>query len=152
RHWARVPSAAVRQGRASDYIQAWRAESNDRRTQQARSSGQSESPRRMATAGSTATVNASPRFERAHALKRESIGASGSERALLRAGTAAGAETAHTPAAGPFVREAPASLSCVIPSLDEAENLLRLLPLLCEALARQVAQWEVIVVDDGSRD
>src|SRR5262249_56315756 len=70
----------------------------------------------------------------------------------LRGAARAAAETAHAAPAGPFVRAAPPSLSCVIPSLNEAANLVRLLPLLCDALARQVAQWEVIVVDDGSRD
>lgn len=43
-------------------------------------------------------------------------------------------------------------LSVVIPSLHEASNLYRLLPLLAEALDAVSAQWEVIVVDGESKD
>jgi glycosyltransferase involved in cell wall biosynthesis len=43
-------------------------------------------------------------------------------------------------------------LSCVIPCLNEADSLARLLPLLGETLAGCTRAWEVIVVDDGSTD
>jgi polyisoprenyl-phosphate glycosyltransferase len=48
-------------------------------------------------------------------------------------------------------REAP-SMSCVIPCHDEAQNLVRLLPLLVETLDRCTRAWEVVLVDDGSTD
>jgi len=44
------------------------------------------------------------------------------------------------------------SISCVIPCYNEAENLERLLPLVCEALARLAPRWEIVLVDDGSSD
>src|SRR5512135_931684 len=44
------------------------------------------------------------------------------------------------------------SLSVVIPCYNEAENLNRLLPRLQGVLQTLVADWEVILVDDGSRD
>ena len=44
------------------------------------------------------------------------------------------------------------SLSIVIPCFNEAENLNRLLPRLQSVLQALVADWEVILVDDGSRD
>ena len=43
-------------------------------------------------------------------------------------------------------------ISCVVPAYNEARNLPVLLPLLREALAALSDDWEVIVVDDGSRD
>mgnify|MGYP003351347992 CR=1 FL=1 len=43
-------------------------------------------------------------------------------------------------------------LSCVIPCYNEAPNLRLLLPILGEHLARCSPQWEVILVNDGSRD
>lgn len=46
----------------------------------------------------------------------------------------------------------PASLSCVIPCKNEAKNLAVLLPLLAQTLPQCADAWEVIVVDDGSRD
>jgi polyisoprenyl-phosphate glycosyltransferase len=44
------------------------------------------------------------------------------------------------------------SLSCIVPCFNEADNLLRLLPALTETLSKCVQAWEVILVDDGSRD
>ena len=43
-------------------------------------------------------------------------------------------------------------LSIVIPCFNEAENLNRLLPRLQSVLRALVTDWEVILVDDGSRD
>jgi glycosyltransferase involved in cell wall biosynthesis len=43
-------------------------------------------------------------------------------------------------------------LSCVIPCYNEAANLRLLLPLLGQHLAECAAEWEVILVNDGSRD
>jgi len=43
-------------------------------------------------------------------------------------------------------------LSCVIPCYNEAPNLRLLLPVLSEQLAACAADWEVILVNDGSRD
>lgn len=44
------------------------------------------------------------------------------------------------------------SLSCVVPAYNEAANLPRLLEQLTTLLRARPAPWEVIVVDDGSRD
>jgi glycosyltransferase involved in cell wall biosynthesis len=44
------------------------------------------------------------------------------------------------------------SISCVIPAYNEAPNLPRLLPALIEQLRAVTDRWEIIVVDDGSRD
>ncbi len=49
-------------------------------------------------------------------------------------------------------RRAPPRVSCVIPCFNEAANLRDLLPALCEVLARCAAQWEIVLVDDGSAD
>ncbi len=58
----------------------------------------------------------------------------------------------HEDAAGaPQRRETP-SISCVIPCRNEAENLIRLLPLLAQTLAACAPAWEVVLVDDGSTD
>ena len=46
----------------------------------------------------------------------------------------------------------PPTLSCVIPCLNDAQNLARLLPLLRDTLSTCTRDWEVIVVDDGSQD
>ena len=43
-------------------------------------------------------------------------------------------------------------LSVVIPAYHEAANLARLVPALCRALAELVDHYEVVVVNDGSRD
>ncbi|HYA76531.1 MAG TPA: glycosyltransferase family 2 protein [Burkholderiaceae bacterium] len=44
------------------------------------------------------------------------------------------------------------SISCVVPAFNEAQNLPRLLPVLIERLQSLTDRWEVIIVDDGSRD
>ncbi len=49
-------------------------------------------------------------------------------------------------------RDLPPRLSCVIPCRNEADNLARLLPVLEHILAACTAEWEVILVDDGSTD
>lgn len=49
-------------------------------------------------------------------------------------------------------RSRPPSISAVVPAFNEAASLPRLLPFLCDELRRHAAHWEVIVVDDGSRD
>lgn len=43
-------------------------------------------------------------------------------------------------------------LSCVIPCYNEAANLRLLLPILTEQLRACTSEWEVILVNDGSRD
>lgn len=45
-----------------------------------------------------------------------------------------------------------AMVSCVVPAFNEHDNLTMLLPELQSVLTRTGANWEVIVVDDGSRD
>ena len=52
----------------------------------------------------------------------------------------------------PSQRDAPASISCIIPAYNEARNLARLVPQVLQALAGLAGAVEVIVVDDGSRD
>ena len=47
---------------------------------------------------------------------------------------------------------ASATLSCVVPAFNEHDNLGLLLPRLQAVLTQTGANWEVIVVDDGSRD
>jgi glycosyltransferase involved in cell wall biosynthesis len=47
---------------------------------------------------------------------------------------------------------ASAAISCVVPAYNEAANLPRLLTLLTAQLQALTPRWEVIVVDDGSRD
>jgi glycosyltransferase involved in cell wall biosynthesis len=44
------------------------------------------------------------------------------------------------------------SISCVVPCRNEARNLVHLLPELTELLAGLAAQFEVVLVDDGSTD
>lgn len=44
------------------------------------------------------------------------------------------------------------SVSCVVPCLNESENLKTLLPILESVLTAEGVDWEIIVVDDGSRD
>jgi glycosyltransferase involved in cell wall biosynthesis len=43
-------------------------------------------------------------------------------------------------------------MSCVVPCYNEAPSLERLIPLLSEVLTGLVPHWEIILVDDGSRD
>ncbi|UXH80890.1 glycosyltransferase family 2 protein [Roseateles amylovorans] len=50
------------------------------------------------------------------------------------------------------VRPSRLRLSCVIPCHNEARNLRDLLPRLCETLTDCCDAWELILVDDGSRD
>ena len=45
-----------------------------------------------------------------------------------------------------------ATLSCVVPAFNEHDNLGVLLPRLQAVLTQTGANWEVIVVDDGSGD
>ncbi len=45
-----------------------------------------------------------------------------------------------------------AMISCVVPAYQEHDNLALLLPRLERVLAQSGANWEIIVVDDGSRD
>jgi glycosyltransferase involved in cell wall biosynthesis len=82
-------------------------------------------------------------------LKVQSIGVLQREAARQPAGALTNQASEIAPA---LLRPPPASLSCVVPSLNEGANLLRLLPQLCDALGRLVPRWEVIVVDDGSTD
>ena len=44
------------------------------------------------------------------------------------------------------------TLSAVVPAYNEAENLPALLPRLIASLQQLTEHWEVVVVDDGSRD
>lgn len=44
------------------------------------------------------------------------------------------------------------SISCVVPAHNEAQNLPRLLPQLIERLRSLTPRWEIVLVDDGSRD
>lgn len=44
------------------------------------------------------------------------------------------------------------TLSCIIPCRNEAQNLDRLMPRLLDTISALFADWEVIVVDDGSTD
>ena len=43
-------------------------------------------------------------------------------------------------------------VTVVIPAMNEAPNLYRLLPLLSEALDEVGVTWEILVVDKGSKD
>jgi glycosyltransferase involved in cell wall biosynthesis len=52
----------------------------------------------------------------------------------------------------PPERNQPPRLSCVIPCYNEAPNLRLLLPLLAQHLSACTGEWEVILVNDGSRD
>lgn len=45
-----------------------------------------------------------------------------------------------------------AMISCIVPAYNEQENLALLLPRLQAVLMQTGASWEIIVVDDGSRD
>ncbi|MDE2393973.1 MAG: glycosyltransferase family 2 protein [Burkholderiales bacterium] len=45
-----------------------------------------------------------------------------------------------------------ATISCVVPAYNEAANLPRLLEVLTAQLRALVPRWEVVIVDDGSRD
>ena len=57
------------------------------------------------------------------------------------------------PHSSPFPpRPSQPSVSCVVPAFNEADNLHPLLTGLTSQLAELTPRWEVIVVDDGSRD
>ena len=43
-------------------------------------------------------------------------------------------------------------LSCVVPAYNEAENLKTFIPALANSLKQQNLSYEIIVVDDGSKD
>jgi glycosyltransferase involved in cell wall biosynthesis len=64
------------------------------------------------------------------------------------AARAVAAESHH----GASARNRLPRLSCVIPCYNEAPNLRLLLPILSEQLSACVDEWEVILVNDGSRD
>ncbi|WAC75810.1 glycosyltransferase family 2 protein [Roseateles sp. SL47] len=49
-------------------------------------------------------------------------------------------------------RECLPTVSCIVPSFNEAESLRELLPRLSDVLRMQASAWEILVVDDGSRD
>ncbi len=49
-------------------------------------------------------------------------------------------------------RSAQPTISCVVPAYNEADNLTPLLTVLTATLGELTPRWEVIVVDDGSRD
>lgn len=44
------------------------------------------------------------------------------------------------------------SISCVVPCFNEAQNLSQLLPELKATLSQLTPNWEILLVDDGSRD
>jgi glycosyltransferase involved in cell wall biosynthesis len=50
------------------------------------------------------------------------------------------------------LRSRPPRISCVVPCRNEADNLEQLLPLLTDTLDSIAAEWELILVDDGSTD
>ncbi len=54
--------------------------------------------------------------------------------------------------AGDAGRAAAPAISCVVPAYNEAANLALLLPALSAALDALGPRWEILVVDDGSRD
>lgn len=49
-------------------------------------------------------------------------------------------------------RDALPTMSCIVPSFNEAACLRELLPRLADVLQMHCACWEILVVDDGSRD
>lgn len=63
----------------------------------------------------------------------------------LRLATASGASTSRR-------RQRRPAITCVVPAYNEAANLGPLLTVLTAKLAALAERWEVIVVDDGSRD
>ena len=58
----------------------------------------------------------------------------------------------HSPNAQLIVEEGPQSLSVVIPFYNEAGNILPLLREVHSSLEEYDGPWEIIAVDDGSRD
>lgn len=55
-------------------------------------------------------------------------------------------------ATAPLPRPERPSLTCIIPAYNEAGNLPALLQGLTAQLGRMAEQWEIVIVDDGSRD
>jgi len=43
-------------------------------------------------------------------------------------------------------------ISCVVPAYNEAENLKTFIPALSATLQQQKVSFEIIVIDDGSKD
>src|SRR5574344_669319 len=59
----------------------------------------------------------------------------------------------YAPAAPPAaLPRAPLRLSCVLPAYNEAVNLPRFVPALAQVVAQLTADFEIIIVNDGSRD
>jgi glycosyltransferase involved in cell wall biosynthesis len=63
----------------------------------------------------------------------------------------AGQQRAAAPIAAP-PRPAQPSLSCVVPAHNEAANLPILMEMLTAQLQKMSPSWEIVIVDDGSRD
>lgn len=49
-------------------------------------------------------------------------------------------------------RDALPTMSCIVPSFNEAASLRDLLPRLSDVLQLHCSRWEILVVDDGSQD
>lgn len=43
-------------------------------------------------------------------------------------------------------------LSCIVPAFNESENLQKFIPALAKTLEAENIQFEILVVDDGSKD
>src|ERR1700740_1094904 len=52
----------------------------------------------------------------------------------------------------PRLRPSHFTLSCVVPAFNEARNLERFVPALAAALAALTSRFEIVIVNDGSRD
>src|SRR5258706_2766703 len=52
----------------------------------------------------------------------------------------------------PRLRPSPFTLSCVVPAFNEARNLERFVPALAATLAALAPRFEIVIVNDGSRD
>lgn len=70
-------------------------------------------------------------------------------RIALQAVAPASAPTAETATAATSSQR---SISCVIPCLNEADNLRVMLPRLTDILESTSMRWEILVIDDGSTD
>jgi glycosyltransferase involved in cell wall biosynthesis len=60
--------------------------------------------------------------------------------------------TVHTSPAAPFVQAPPHRLSVVVPMYNEIDNVKPLIDTVQAALQSYAHPWELVVVDDGSRD